>query len=84
MKMSQVCEESLPNVYDQKNVNSLSKKPKKLKKGVYGNGGGPVGIGNSSGCTSNGGGAGNGSAASGGSGGAAGAGGAGGGAGGGT
>ena len=56
MKLSQVCEDKLPNAFDKSDVNSLSKKPKKLKKGVYGVGGGPVGIGHSSGCTSNGGG----------------------------
>jgi hypothetical protein len=42
MKLAQVCEDNIPTVFDNKEVNSLSKKPKKLKKGVYGVG--PVGL----------------------------------------
>lgn len=49
MKLQQVHEESIPIVFASKNVNSLNKKPKKLKKGVYGIGGGPV-VGHSDSC----------------------------------
>lgn len=44
MKLSNILEENIPNVYSDKKVNSLNKKPKKLKKGVYGVGGGPIGL----------------------------------------
>lgn len=36
MKLKELCE--IPNVFDKKNVNTLNKKPKKLKKSVYGTG----------------------------------------------
>jgi hypothetical protein len=44
MKLEQVLEDTLPKIFDTKSVNDLNKKPKKLKKGVYGVGGGPVGL----------------------------------------
>ena len=49
MKLHQVHEESIPVVFASKDVNSLNKKPKKLKRGVYGIGGGPV-VGHSDSC----------------------------------
>lgn len=49
MKLSQVTETAIPIVFDNKEVNSLSKKPKKLKKGFYGLGGAAV-VGHSAGC----------------------------------
>lgn len=36
MKLDQICELTIPLVLTNKNVNKLKKKPKKLKKSVYG------------------------------------------------
>lgn len=50
MKLAQVYEENIPVVFNKKDVNGVSKKPKKLKKGFYG---GPVLGGHSTDCNTN-------------------------------